>query len=145
MGKINSRSKGQRGEREIVKVLQSALDDVFGAGAYFVERNQNQSNAGGCDIVGVPLIAPEVKFCERFAIPQWWLQCKYQADAINLSPVLFYRKSRVAWRVRFEFGFIGGWESMPEKGFIMETSLEDFLNVYKRKLFFLASKDKKEP
>ena len=76
MGKINSRAKGQRGEREIVKVLQTAIDDVFGEGVHFVERNQNQSNAGGCDIVGVPLIAPEVKFCERFAIPQWWTQCK---------------------------------------------------------------------
>ena len=107
MSKINSRSKGQRGEREIVKFLQDIAETAFmdlGEPIPTIERNQNQSWQGGYDIVGLDdFIAPEVKFCEKLQVDKWWGQAWDQASKAGrmAMPVLFYRQSRKPWRVRY--------------------------------------------
>ena len=129
--KINSRSKGQRGEREVVKLLQAACDEVYshyGLTAPFIERNQNQTNEGGYDLIGLPFLAPEVKMCERFQLDKWWEQCEGQATKGEL-PVLFYRKSRVKWRVRM-YGFFVV-DKHNRRKYVADISIDDFLDWLK--------------
>src|SRR4051794_29328080 len=100
-----SRDKGQRGEREVkdafidlMGAIEAELSHVVGINArrcsLDVKRNQNQSDGGGYDISGIPLLAVEVKRCETLALNEWWQQCARQARGTQLQPVLFYRASR---------------------------------------------------
>jgi hypothetical protein len=51
--------------------------------------------------VGIPGLAVEVKFQEQLAPHQWWQQAEAQAATLpGTEPVLFYRRSRMVWRVR---------------------------------------------
>ena len=101
-----SRAKGQRAEREIVKLLQPIVDKVClmrGWAAEDVprlERNLMQSHRGGHDIVGLEWLALEVKHQENFSILSWWEQATLQAKRLNALPVLCYRKNNVPWRFR---------------------------------------------
>ena len=78
-----ARSKGQRGEREIVALLQAVVNEVYTAynrkvistteselvqyrtlEVPLLQRNTIQSDRGGYDIVGLDWLAPEVKVPE---------------------------------------------------------------------------------
>lgn len=101
-----ARRKGQRGEREIVDLLQAVVNEVYSR-VYMtstehiplLQRNTLQSDRGGYDIVGLDWLAPEVKRCETLNLKEWWLQCKAQAKP-HQTPVLFYRSNGQKWRVR---------------------------------------------
>lgn len=104
-----ARDKGQRGEREIVKIFVLAMQEVethllWQLGHYVnlsndVKRNTMQSDRGGFDLHGIPLLAPEVKWREDKGINAWWQQCCSQAKAHDF-PCLFYRSNHQSWRVR---------------------------------------------
>lgn len=99
---VNSRSKGQRGEREVVAMLQPTIDRVYEAAGREppqLERNLMQSRAGGYDIVGIEWLALEVKRVEVEWSNSWWEQAKRQARPGQL-PVLLYRMNRRKWSVR---------------------------------------------
>ena len=121
---INSRSKGQRGEREIVKLLQRVANEAFAKhtiDAPTIERNQNQSWQGGYDIVGLDfIIAPEVKLCQTFQLDKWWKQAERQSSRCQ-RPVLFYRKNRVPWRVRLKETV-----QFASKPILIDISIDDF-------------------
>lgn len=134
MAKINSRSKGQRGEREVVKILQAAADEVYGyfnEEPPFFERNQMQSNNGGYDIIGLDWLAPEVKHCETLQLEKWWKQTLRQCGK-NQTPVLFYRKSHVKWRVRMFGYFII--DKTTRRKYVADISLDDFSEWFKFKM-----------
>lgn len=98
--RINSRSKGQRGEREVVDLLQVVVDRVRAKlclDPVVIQRNALQSHLGGADLHGLDGFAVEVKFVEQLAVNQWWAQTLRQADKLKAIPVLFYRASRQAW------------------------------------------------
>lgn len=105
-----ARDKGQRGEREVNKILQAIIDKVYVSAGFshvrnqipFLERNQMQSYKGGCDIVGIDWIAIEVKHQETFHLKDWWSQCERQARKEDKMPVLFYRKNNIKFRVMME-------------------------------------------
>lgn len=104
MGGLASRNKGKRGEREVVNLLQPVINEVWShfpqAGEPpLLQRNTLQSDRGGFDIVGLDWMAIEVKFQEQLNVKAWWEQCVRQAG-ISKVPVLFYRKSRMEWKVR---------------------------------------------
>lgn len=124
MGGASSRSKGQRGEREVIKLLQPIIDKAYsecGFEPVVLERNLMQSNKGGFDIVGLDWLALEVKFQETEHLEQWWNQTVRQAstpvDKVTdcgekvrewkrvKEPILFFRKSRMVWNVRM-LGFV---------------------------------------
>lgn len=105
-----SRNKGQRAEREVVKLLQPVVTAVWNEVgmdgiAPSLERNLMQAHNGGHDLFGLDWLAIEVKHQEQFAIASWWQQTKEQADKASqrssnrVEPVLFYRKNGVPWRV----------------------------------------------
>ena len=86
-----SRQKGQRGEREICKLLADKLGGEY-------KRNLMQTQDGGYDVLGLDGYAIEVKFQEKLQIEKWWEQTVGQASVERL-PVLFFRRSREPWRV----------------------------------------------
>ena len=96
-----SRNKGQRGEREVVKLIQPVVNKVYegrGLEPPAIERNLMQSRSGGYDIVGLEWLALEVKFQESLSVDQWWQQTIQQTKCGQV-PVLIYRKSHVKWKV----------------------------------------------
>ena len=107
---INIRQKGANGEREIANMLNGIIVEVMTAMAFppeqitaaqkSVQRNQNQSAVGGCDLTNVFGMAVEVKRQEQLAVPAWWRQTTAAAERNNELPVLMYRQNRKAWRVR---------------------------------------------
>lgn len=109
-----ARDKGQRAERQVVKMLQPVVDWVYGEHgieAPMLERNLMQSHKGGHDIVGLDWLALEVKHHETLAVEQWWEQTKAQAEKAGkaagrmVEPVLLYKQNRTKWRVRL-FGVL---------------------------------------
>jgi|TARA_Y100000310_G_scaffold64720_1_gene60227 Holliday junction resolvase len=85
-----SRQKGQRGEREVCKLLADKLGGEY-------KRNLMQTQDGGYDVLGLEGYAIEVKFQEKLQIEKWWEQTVDQAN--GKIPVLFFRRSREDWRV----------------------------------------------
>lgn len=135
MGGKMSLNKGKRGEREIVKALQPIVDKVYtdypqlGAPPN-LQRNTLQSDRGGFDLVGLDWLAPEVKFQETMALNSWWAQTARQANS-KQTPVLFYRRSRVAWRVQLKM-FL----PLGDRRFFCraDVSLDDFLLYFEHRL-----------
>ena len=89
MGKP-SRSKGKRGELEVVKILN--------AHGYDVRRTPN---SGGLhwkgDIIGLDGFCVEVKRCESLQLPKWW--SKLVLEAGRNMPLLAHRRSNEEWLV----------------------------------------------
>lgn len=111
-----SRNKGQRAEREIVKLLQPVVIAVWNelgreGAAPALERNLMQSHKGGHDLIGLDWLALEVKHQEQFVLSSWWRQAKTQAEEAEakihrpVEPVLFYRRNNIPWRVVM-FGYL---------------------------------------
>jgi hypothetical protein len=141
-----SRDKGQRGEREIIAFLQPIVNEVFGnfrKEAPILQRNQLQTDRGGSDIIAtdqfgeakaIRWLAAEVKWCETFALEAWWKQCVKQANT-SQTPVLFYKRNNVQWRVR-----MGGACFDPINGCtvysigIVDISLELFGVYFKQRM-----------
>jgi len=105
---INSRTKGQTGEREVVHLLNGIIEQVLAsmpwdeavatAARLCIQRNQNQSAVGGSDLNGVFGMAVEIKRQENIQIDTWWAQTIAAAKRNNEHPVLLYRKNHQPWR-----------------------------------------------
>jgi hypothetical protein len=134
----SARRKGQTGEREILKELVAVMTRVemefvaarvpFVAHSEDVKRNTLQSDRGGFDIHGVPLLAVEVKRVEALALGSWVKQAQSQAKRGEL-PVLFYRQSKAKWKVQTYAAMTdqhGSWVSRVW----CEMSLDQFLEFY---------------
>lgn len=109
---LMQRNKGKRGEREVISILQPVVDEVYSAHGLEppkLKRNQNQSDGGGYDIVGLDFLALEVKYHERAQVLAWWRQAERQAGPGQL-PVLFWRSNGLSWRVcmNAQIGFPSG-------------------------------------
>lgn len=135
-----SRNKGQRGEREVLDLMQNVINEVYGS--YDLEppqlkRNTTQSDRGGDDIVGLEWMAPEVKYQETFVINQWWAQAERQAGA-NKEPVLFYRKNRVPWTVRLRLRAHVGDQQLT---IVSTIDIDSFLVWFRLQLVMRLSND----
>lgn len=132
-----SREKGRRGEREIIDLLQPAVDDVcdaVGQPRFQLRRNQDQRFAAKqYDVIGLPWLAIEVKRQENLSgIGSWWRQLK-AATRDKQVPVLFYRQSHRPWRVRMNVltaVVIGG----PYVRMTVDISIDSFLVWFRQKL-----------
>ena len=87
----SQRRKGQAAERELCALLSDELGTL-------VRRNVDQARQGGADCLELQGFAVEIKRHERLSRPSWWRQAVRQADALGAEPILFYRRSREAWR-----------------------------------------------
>lgn len=132
---INPRTKGKKGEQDIktafVIIMTAVEKKLWKKGVSDkVKRNTLQSDRGGDDIVGIPLLSVEVKRHENLsAINTWWAQCKRSASRDKLMPVLIYRQNRKPWSVR---SYV--WVTCPPyshgKWVVADYYLEDFLLWY---------------
>ena len=75
---INSRTKGARGEREVLKLLGEEL-------GIDLQRNLVQTREGGADCLCVRGFAIEIKRQERLSRPTWWRQACEQAARVGPS------------------------------------------------------------
>ena len=128
-----AKQKGKRGEREVVKVLQPIVNEVYekaGLEPPQLYRNQNQSFQGGFDIDGLEWLALEVKRQETLGIKKWWAQTVEQAGE-DKEPVLIYRQSRRPWRI-----MMYGWLDTGDSGIMIpvDITLESFLTYLRLKL-----------
>lgn len=131
---INSRSKGQRGEREVATLLNSVIAechkemDIPLPAEPIIQRNQNQSAVGGYDLVGVDGLAIEVKYYKSITtgmIDKWWEQTLRQAKDKGAAPILFYRANGSRrWRIR-SFVMLGRYEVVGD------LDQDDFLQFFK--------------
>lgn len=141
MAAINPRTKGAGGEREVATMLNVIIVQVMtsmgfppeqiAAASKSVQRNQNQSAVGGCDLNNVFGMAVEVKRQENLAIPAWWRQTVTAAERNNELPVLIYRQNRKPWRVRTYAWLVlpGGAEPgmwSRQKQFVAEFDIDTF-------------------
>lgn len=106
---INIRQKGAEGERQVAKALNEVIaavlreqqwsPEVIAGCANCVQRNQNQSAVGGCDLSNVFGIAVEIKRQEQLSVNTWWTQCVAAAARNREFPVLVYRQNKQKWSV----------------------------------------------
>ena len=90
MGKINSRSKGKKGELELAKKLRD-----YG---YDCRRGQQYCGANGdADVVGLPGIHIECKRVERLDL--YGAMAQAIADSKGKMPVVMHRKNHCHWLV----------------------------------------------
>lgn len=136
---INPKTKGASGEREIADVLNMLLceamvelqypADQIGKAQKAVQRNQNQSAVGGCDLTNTFGLAIEVKRQETLSVDAWWRQTTVSALRNNETPVLVYRQNRKPWRVRLP-GLVP-FNSGKAVSAVVEISWEDFKCFFK--------------
>lgn len=118
-GRSIAAKKGAEGEREIVRMLQPVVTSIFeNMGARpdqipKLQRNKQQSDGGGYDIIGIPGLAIEVKNRARIDVDAWWQQTCKQCGRDQL-PILLYKDKRV-WRARILVVISVGpwWEHTP--------------------------------
>jgi hypothetical protein len=98
MSGARSRTKGSRGELELLSLLGEEL-------GVELKRNLLQVRESGPDCVDIKGFVLEVKRCERLCLPAWWRQARRQAEGIG-EPMLAFRQNckpgqsqRDAWRV----------------------------------------------
>jgi hypothetical protein len=130
--RINVRQKGQRGEREVVKLLQDVVDRVrarYAAEPIVLQRNALQAHLGGADLHGLDGFSVEVKFCEQENLGSWWRQTIRQAEKMDGVPVLFYRATRQPWSVKFR-AYVQTPLDRELVEMDVETTLEDFLDWF---------------
>ena len=90
MGKINSRSKGKKGELELAKKLRD-----YG---YDCRRGQQYCGANGdADVIGLPGIHIECKRVERLDL--YGAMAQAIADSKGKMPVVMHRKNHCHWLV----------------------------------------------
>lgn len=140
---VNSRSKGQRGEREFIAILQKAVNDVLGDKAFELHRNLDQTRDGGSDVEGAPkkfdFCAFEIKRQEKLELSKWWKQAVKQSKeaapsgALFRMPVLAYKQSRKSWRIITTVMINSRLSSVRWKAQAV-ISLEDFLTWYRLSL-----------
>jgi len=86
------RSKGGRGEREVVDLLRAN-------GWTTAQRNWRSGAGGGGDIIGGPPgVHIECKRRERCEIWSWIAQAEAEARPTDL-PAVFFRRNRSQWYV----------------------------------------------
>lgn len=132
---INGCKKGKAGEREVINLLQPGINELLasrGLPPVDMKRNLVQSRSGGCDIVGLPGWALEVKRVAKVTpgfLDKAWEQAKRQAQeagdsdlGVAFRPALVYRGNQRSWAVRI-------WVKTERHWCPADVSPEDFIQI----------------
>lgn len=125
MARINARSKGAAGERELAEWLFYAFKLKEKP-----QRNIEQVRSGGADLI-VPPFAFECKRVENLNLINWWSQVtaavKEPGPAFGLEPVVAFRQNRQKWEFLISASHIG-----VDTGFIRlsEACFKKWVPVY---------------
>ena len=101
---INSKQKGNAGEREIAKILREYGYEESRRGVQYCGYN------GDADVIGIPGLHLEVKRVEKLNLDKAYNQARRDAKE-GEKPVVMHRKNRQEWKVTL--------------------SLEDFMEIFK--------------
>lgn len=98
MGKM-SRDKGKRGERMIAGLLRAEGYDAHRSAQF------NGKTGQAADVVGLPGIHIEVKFCEQMRLYEWMSQAirDSQASGTGALPAVFHKKNNASILVTMLF------------------------------------------
>lgn len=118
-----SRNKGQRGEREVCKLLEEHLGGAF-------KRNLQQTQEGGHDVLGLKGCAIEVKRCEKLHIEKWWKQTTLQAREVQQLPVLFFRRNKEQWTAAVPTYTLMNWVTVMCDSHYSLMSVVQFVQFY---------------
>lgn len=135
MAKINAKVKGKTGEQEIAARLNEIIEQERRAFELLelehpqVQRNQNQSAVGGCDLIGTYEFAIEIKRQEKLQLDKWFDQAASQAARYGMKAILIYRQNRRPWRVRM----LAAIEDIPHV-VLVDVSLEDFESRFRERV-----------
>ena len=126
---INSRAKGQRGEREFAALIFDNL-------GVRLKRNLQQTAEGGHDLIANAgdywPFAAEIKNCQTLSVDQWWEQAVEQAYNARQWPLLAYKVHRKGWRVVLPVTAIqGGRYSEEVARYRAEMDLQTFYYIYR--------------
>lgn len=136
---VNIRSKGQRGEREAAEVIESwakPVTEALGLGAVSLERNLQQTRAGGYDLIGLDWLALEIKRHETLSVGTWWKQALRQAGDSQI-PMLMYRQNRTPWkfRVRLISAHYGPAVSTSYHGLVVDMDADNCKAWFQHELY----------
>lgn len=109
---LHAQNKGKVGEQEVARMLREIIEAIILSKPELnesqinklreaVQRNTNQSAAGGCDIM-IFGVAIEVKRQEVLSLNKWWTQCLISASRNNHVPILIWRQNRKEWQVKMQ-------------------------------------------
>lgn len=114
MGKINSRSKGKKGELELAKKLRD-----YG---YDCRRGQQYCGANGdADVIGLPGIHIECKRVERLDL--YGAMAQAIADSNEKTPVVMHRKNHCDWLVTMR---LDDWMEIYREWEVGQCNLDKF-------------------
>ncbi|QDP52342.1 MAG: putative protein D14 [Prokaryotic dsDNA virus sp.] len=134
-------NKGKAGEREVVKLLQPIVNEVYESLRMQppdLLRNQMQTAVGGYDICGLPWIALEVKRQEQLSLNAWWKQVT-TACCNGEVPIVIFRQNRKKWRI-----LMPAWLHTGGKGHQQcraEVDLDTFLTWFRERCKYEAIKE----
>jgi hypothetical protein len=134
MAKSFAQSKGARGEREIVNLLQPVVTKIYselGKEPPILVRNSLQSRQGGYDLLGLDWMALEIKRCETLNIKSWTEQCLAQAGP-GQTPILIYKQNNRSWKVMMYALLVPGGSTNLKVW--CEIGLESFLAYFEYRL-----------
>lgn len=94
MGKINSREKGAKGERELANLISDR--------GYKCIRGQQRSGLEQADVIGLDYIHIECKRVENLNLDKAMEQSKRDSKSGEI-PAVFHRKNNQKWKVTLEF------------------------------------------
>ena len=102
MRRINARSKGASGERELARWLKDnlRLNDL-------PQRNLEQVRSGGSDIIDVYPFFFECKRVENLDLLSWWIQVKHETKKSGAIPVVAFRQNHKTWEFLISAEYIG--------------------------------------
>ena len=122
---VNSRSKGKRGEREILNIIGEKI-------GLRLERNLQQSDQGGADCLAIEGWAIEVKRVQKESLTAWWDQAMMQAISASTvdkprKPMLLWRGNRKPWQAMVLLSTI--WQHRIGKEEVCIISLEAAIQI----------------
>ena len=136
---VNIRAKGQTGERDVQKILNDVVEEVYRENQWGVlnpkdlpfQRNQNQSAVGGADLSNPFKLEIEVKRQEALSINTWWNQCVASGSRVQGStPILIFKQNHKKWRIMMfaDLPIKPPGRTTPNglSGIRVEITLEDF-------------------
>lgn len=116
------RAKGQRGERELFKLILEKT-------GIKLERNLQQTKNGGADAIGLDWLSLEVKYQEKENLSLWWNQTKRQTKKGQM-PALAFRANRKQWKFMVEGDYrVYG---LNYEGFLGILNVDDFCSLIKK-------------
>ena len=146
---VHALNKGKAAEREVVNLLEPIVQAVYkeldiGTGDKVIQRNQNQSSVGGCDLSNTFGLAIEVKRQETLNLNAWWKQTCKSAERNQELPVLIYRQSHKSWNVVMHVAV-----ELPynqKLSVVGQISIDDFLIWFEQWVrFYLMQNDGATP